>query len=125
MQKKYDVTGMSCSACSAYVDKVVRKIDGVTEVNVNLLTNSMVVDYDEKKTNDEAIIAAVVDGGYGASVVKESKTESDNKKDNKITDEMELMKKRIIFSFVFLIPLYWVSMGHMLRLPLPEWLPPC
>lgn len=122
MQKKYDVTGMSCSACSAYVDKVVRKIDGVTEVNVNLLTNSMVVDYDEKKTNDEAIIAAVVDGGYGASVVKESKTESDNKKDNKITDEMELMKKRIIFSFVFLIPLYWVSMGHMLRLPLPEWL---
>ncbi len=123
MQKKYDVTGMSCTACSAYVDKVVRKIDGVTEVNVNLLTNSMVVDYDEKKTNDEAIIAAVVDGGYGASVVKENTIEkSEKKSDTKSADELAVMKKRIIFSFIFLIPLYWVSMGHMVHLPLPEWL---
>ena len=123
MQKKYDVTGMSCTACSAYVDKVVRKIDGVTEVNVNLLTNSMVVDYDEKKTNDEAIIAAVVDGGYGASVVKENTIEkSEKKSDTKSADELAVMKKRIIFSFIFLIPLYWVSMGHMVNLPLPSWL---
>ena len=68
MQKKYDVTGMSCSACSAYVDKVVRKLNGVKEVNVNLLTNSMFVEYDEKLTNDEAIIATVIDAGYGASL---------------------------------------------------------
>lgn len=124
MQRKYDVTGMSCSACSAYVDKVVRKINGVKEVNVNLLTNSMVVDYDEKQTTDEAIIAAVVDGGYGASVKEESKPEEKNvsKKDIKNTEEMELMKRRIIFSFAFLIPLYWVSMGHMVNLPLPGWL---
>ena len=124
MQRKYDVTGMSCSACSAYVDKVVRKINGVKEVNVNLLTNSMVVDYDEKQTTDEAIIAAVVDGGYGASIVEEPKPEEKtvNKKDLKNTDEMELMKKRIVFSFAFLIPLYWVSMGHMVHLPLPGWL---
>ena len=123
MQKKYDVTGMSCTACSAYVDKIVRKIDGVTEVNVNLLTNSMVVDYDEKKTNDEAIIAAVVDGGYGASVVKENTIEkSEKKSDTKSADELAVMKKRIIFSFIFLVPLYWVSMGHMIHLPLPEWL---
>ena len=121
MQRKYDVTGMSCTACSAYVDKVVRKISGVKEVNVNLLTNSMVVDYDEKQTNDEAIIAAVVDGGYGASVVKEINTEKlDKKSNNKASDELAVMKKRIIFSFVFLIPLYWVSMGHMVNLPLPE-----
>lgn len=123
MQRKYDVTGMSCSACSAYVDKVVRKISGVNEVNVNLLTNSMVVDYDEKQTNDEAIIAAVVDGGYGASVVKEINIEKpDNKSANKASDELAVMKKRIIFSFLFLIPLYWVSMGHMVNLPLPSWL---
>ena len=123
MQRKYDVTGMSCTACSAYVDKVVRKISGVKEVNVNLLTNSMVVDYDEKQTNDEAIIAAVVDGGYGASVVKEINTEKpDKKSNNKASDELAVMKKRIIFSFVFLIPLYWVSMGHMVNLPLPSWL---
>ena len=123
MQRKYDVTGMSCTACSAYVDKVVRKISGVKEVNVNLLTNSMVVDYDENQTNDDAIIAAVVDGGYGASVVKEISIEKPDKKSaNKASDELVVMKKRIIFSFVFLIPLYWVSMGHMVNLPLPSWL---
>jgi Cu+-exporting ATPase len=128
MQRKYDVTGMSCSACSSYVDKVVRKINGVKEVNVSLLTNSMVVDYDETLTNDEAIIAAVVDGGYGASVVIETTTKNvqENKTNQKVSeevaDELSLMKKRIIFSFVFLIPLYWVSMGHMINLPLPEWL---
>ena len=137
MQRKYDVTGMSCSACSANVDKVVRKVNGVKEVNVNLLTNSMIVDYDEKLTSDEAIIAAVVDGGYGASVVEESKPEpvsspvsaseiaikkTDRKVDRKVTDEMDLMKRRIIFSFCFLIPLYWVSMGHMVNLSLPSWL---
>ena len=70
MQRKYNVTGMSCSACSAYVDKVVRKIDGVKDVNVNLLSNSMLVDYDESKTNDEAIISAVIEADYGASVAE-------------------------------------------------------
>ncbi len=123
---------MSCSACSAYVDKVVRKIDGVKEVNVNLLTNSMVVDFDETKTNDEAIIAAVVDADYGASVAEEPKKEvvqTDNNNqttkkstNNAVAEEIEIMKKRIIFSFAFLIPLYWVSMGHMINLPLPGWL---
>ena len=132
MQRKYNVTGMSCSACSAYVDKVVRKIDGVKEVNVNLLTNSMIVDFDETKTNDEAIIAAVVDADYGASVAEEPKKEvvqanNNNQTTKKITnnavaEEIATMKKRIIFSFAFLIPLYWVSMGHMIGLPLPEWL---
>ncbi len=148
MKKKYNVTVMSCSACSAYVDKVVRKIDGVKEVNVNLLTNSMVVDYDESKTNDEAIIAAVIDADFGASVAEESKTDesslqgseravtinnikndkaniqnqTSNKLSNEVSNELALMKKRIIFSFAFLIPLYWVSMGHMINLPLPKWL---
>jgi Cu+-exporting ATPase len=145
MQKKYDVTGMSCSACSAYVDKVVRKLNGVKEVNVNLLTNSMVVEYDEKLTNDEAIIATVIDAGYGATLIEEIHNKetslrdsekavaiNDNKANiqnhttkklnNEIANELSLMKKRIIFSFAFLIPLYWVSMGHMVKLPLPNWL---
>ena len=68
MKQKYDITGMTCSACSAHVDKSVRMIRGVGEVNVNLLKNSMVVEYDESLTNDDAIIAAVVSGGYGAAV---------------------------------------------------------
>ena len=132
MIKKYNVTGMSCSACSAYVDKVVRKIDGVKEVNVNLLTNSMVVDYDESKTNDDAIIAAVIDADFGASVAEEPQKEPvQNPQSSKptpktqndvVANEIATMKKRIIFSFAFLIPLYWVSMGHMINLPLPEWL---
>ncbi len=143
MQRKYNVTGMSCSACSAYVDKIVRKINGVKEVNVNLLTNSMIVDFDEKLTNDEAIIATVIDGGYGATVVEDPKINESSLQDseraveirkddlehlpvkkinNEVTSELALMKKRIIFSFAFLIPLYWVSMGHMVSLPLPDWL---
>ncbi len=129
MQRKYNVTGMSCSACSAYVDKIVRKINGVKEVNVNLLTNSMIVDYDESQTNDDAIIATVIDGGYGASVVIEEKKETTpdkNQKEKKgidnIANELAIMKYRIIFSFVFLVPLYWISMGHMVSLPLPQWL---
>lgn len=132
MQRKYNVTGMSCSACSAYVDKVVRKIDGVKDVNVNLLSNSMLVDYDESKTNDEAIIAAVVDADYGASIAEEPKKEvkqpdkinetAKTTTNNVVAEEIAAMKKRIIFSFAFLIPLYWISMGHMVNLPLPGWL---
>lgn len=129
MQKKYNVTGMSCSACSAYVDKVVKKINGVSEVNVSLLTNSMTVDYDEKLTNDEEIIAVVVEGGYGASLKEEAQSEakvSAKKVKDRVSDEaatqLSSMKRRIVFSFAFLIPLYWVSMGHMLHLPLPQWL---
>ena len=65
MKQKYNVTGMSCSACSAHVEKAVSKVPGVNSVQVNLLQNSMVVDYDEVATNDQAIIHAVEEGGYG------------------------------------------------------------
>ena len=66
MKEKFDVMGMTCSACSSHVEKAVSKVDGVREVQVNLLTNSMVVDYDEAKTNEAAIISAVEKRGYGA-----------------------------------------------------------
>ena len=75
MKQKYNVTGMSCSACSAHVEKAVSKVPGVNSVQVNLLQNSMVVDYDEAATNDQAIIHAVEEGGYGASVKGEEKAE--------------------------------------------------
>ena len=61
MKQKFDVTGMTCSACSAHVDKSVRKLDGVAEVNVNLLQNTMTVEYDESEVNDDQIIRAVID----------------------------------------------------------------
>ena len=63
MKQKFDVTGMTCSACSAHVDKSVRKLDGVAEVNVNLLQNTMTVEYDESEVNDDQIIRAVIGGG--------------------------------------------------------------
>lgn len=112
MKQKYDITGMTCSACSAHVDKSVRMIRGVGEVNVNLLKNSMVVEYDESLTNDDAIIAAVVSGGYGAAVAGQ-KTVATKK-----TDEEEAkVKGRLIISFASLIPLMYISMGHMWGLP--------
>ena len=67
MKQKFNVTGMTCSACSAHVEKSVRSVKGVNDVNVSLLTNSMNVDYDPKQTNADRIVEAVVHGGYGAS----------------------------------------------------------
>ena len=68
MKQKFDVTGMTCSACSAHVEKAVRKLEGIQTVNVNLLKNSMVVEYDETALHTEDIIKAVQSGGYGASL---------------------------------------------------------
>ena len=68
MKQKFDVTGMSCSACSAHVEKAVSRVPGVDQVQVNLLQNSMVVEYEDEATDAAAIIHAVEDAGYGASV---------------------------------------------------------
>lgn len=68
MKQKFDITGMSCSACQAHVEKAVRKLPGVEEAAVNLLANSMTVEYDETVLTDAGIVAAVTDAGYGASV---------------------------------------------------------
>ncbi len=69
MKQKFDVTGMTCSACSAHVEKAVRKLEGIQTVNVNLLKNSMVVEYDETALQTDDIITAVQRGGYGASLL--------------------------------------------------------
>lgn len=131
MKQKFDVTGMTCSACSSRVEKCVRRLDGVKDVSVNLLTNSMQVEYEEGDTSDEKIIDAVVHAGYGASV-KESGITAQNAaaagktaqaaKANPVEEQMKNMKRRLILSFVFLIPLMYVSMGHMVGLPLPWFL---
>ncbi len=120
MNRKFNVTGMTCSACSAHVEKSVSKVPGVRSVSVSLLTNSMSVDYDETITGDSAIIAAVQAGGYGASVKNEdSSVKSETTKQNPMADETKSMKRRLIASFCFLIPLMYLSMGHMMGLPIP------
>ncbi|MFR5071123.1 MAG: heavy metal translocating P-type ATPase [Bianqueaceae bacterium] len=116
---KYTVTGMTCSACSTHVEKSVRKVDGVEDVAVNLLGGSMVVEYDEGKVKDETIIRAVEHAGYGAQPQdrKEKAVSSVAKRDSK--NEERAMALRVILSFVFLIPLFYLAMGHMMGWPLP------
>ncbi|MBQ7050115.1 MAG: cadmium-translocating P-type ATPase [Firmicutes bacterium] len=127
MKEKYNVTGMTCSACSSRVDKCVRKLDGVKDVNVNLLTNSMNVIYDENVIQSSAIVSAVVAAGYGASPDQPSAPGAASsapkaQKTDVLADQMKNMKHRLIISFAFMIPLMYVSMGSMMGLPLPGFL---
>ena len=114
--KQFDITGMSCAACSARVEKAVSKVDGVTSCSVNLLTNSMGV---EGTASTDAIIRAVEKAGYGASLKGEK---NDSKKDDAFLDaETPRLLKRLISSLVFVLMLMYVSMGHaMWGFPLPK-----
>ncbi|MGN0664142.1 MAG: heavy metal translocating P-type ATPase [Negativibacillus sp.] len=117
----FTVTGMTCSACSAHVEKAVRKVEGVSKVNVNLLQNKMTVEY-QAPAADETIIRAVEEAGYGAFVYrqKDSSGKMISEKPIGSRDESDGMKRRLITSFCFLIPLMYLSMGSMLGAPLPE-----
>ncbi|WP_373215688.1 heavy metal translocating P-type ATPase [Ruminococcus sp. 5_1_39BFAA] len=129
-KEKFDVTGMTCSACSSRVEKCVSKLEGTEKVSVNLLTNSMQVEYDEGILSEEQIINAVVKAGYGASPQTEygggaaagAAVQTDSPKKNPVEEQMKNMKMRLIVSFVFLVPLMYVTMGHMVGLPLPSFL---
>ena len=111
---------MTCTACSAHVDKAVRKVDGVDDVSVNLLGNSMLVEYRADKASPEAIIAAVVGAGYGASLpAAKGGTKAAAPAAPSMEEELRHMKHRLIASFVFLIPLFYIAMGHMMGWPLP------
>ena len=124
MTRKYDVTGMSCAACSARIEKVVGKLEGVKSVTVNLLMNNMTVDFDENTLNDDKIIQTVIGAGYGASLPREENAPQTTaeKTVNPADEELASMKTRLIWSIVFLVPLMYVAMGHMLHLPMPSWL---
>ena len=116
MKEKFQVLGMTCSSCQAHVEKAVSKLDGVEEVNVNLLSNSMNVTYKEDKVTTQDIIKAVERAGYQASSLKESAGNKvgnrEEKKDN-VALELKEMKFRLIVSFIFLVPLMYVAMYHM------------
>lgn len=130
-KEKYNVTGMTCSACSAHVEKSVKKLEGMKSVNVNLLQNSMTVEYDERLLSSEKIIEAVSSSGYGASLKDEKNSRgagggksAAGKIENTAEKNEASMKKRLIASLCFLAPLMYVSMGHMLGAPLPLVLSP-
>jgi len=133
MKERFDVTGMTCSACSSHVEKSVSKLTGVENVSVNLLTNSMQVEFDENKLDTAGIIKAVEDAGYGAAVKDghaKSGTKTSGQSDSQensglsaVEQNVKNMKKRLIVSLIFWIPLMYVSMGHMiyqwLNIPMP------
>ena len=133
-QDKFDVGGMTCAACQAHVDRAVSKLDGVQSVAVNLLAGSMLVDYDPAQVSPDDICTAVDRAGYSASPVDAgtgaagsngsmqarsgaTHMESPTKK---LEAAASAMRTRLIVSIVFLIPLFYIGMGHMLGWPLPS-----
>ena len=118
MKQRFRVGGMSCAACSAHVEKSVAAVPGVSEVQVNLLAGSMVVQYDEGACDAQAIIHAVESGGYTAAV-DDGRQQAARTQSPQANDELKEMKTRIIVSAVFLVILMYFSMGPMIGLPLP------
>ena len=121
-KKQFDVTGMTCAACSARVEKCVGKLEGVRSVQVNLLAGSMTVCYDERATGVEAIEHSVEEAGYGAHVRREDEAASAAAGLERVRQEQLGMRRRWWWSLVFLVPLLYVAMGHMLGWPLPPFL---
>ena len=115
MKLRFNVTGMTCAACSARVEKVTADISGVEKVEVNLLKGSMTVE-----AASDAVVAPIVDAvkkaGYGAEISGGKKSENPEKEDPAVS-----MKLRIILSFCFLAVLMYFTMGHMIHLPVPHW----
>ena len=119
MKENFTVTGMTCAACSAHVEKSVRALAGVDNVAVNLLQNSMVVEYREN-VSPLQIVSAVQSAGYGASV--KSNCNGKTTPINPLIEQYRQMKIRLAISVFFLVPLMYVSMGHMLGVPMPAFL---
>lgn len=131
-QDKFDVGGMTCAACQAHVDRAVSKLDGVQSVAVNLLAGSMMVDYDPAQVSPDDICTAVDRAGYSASPVSTGTEAAPNgsaqarsgaahmeSPTKKLEAAASAMRTRLIVSIIFLIPLFYIGMGHMLGWPLP------
>ena len=120
----YCISGMTCASCSSAVERVTRKLTGVSHSEVNLATNKMTIEYDEGVLKPEDIIAKVERAGFGAEL------EHDRAKEERLLEEQETwanlhkVRRRLITSIVLAIPLLYISMGHMLpfTLPLPNFL---
>ncbi len=125
MQKtNFDITGMTCAACSARVEKSVKKLPGIEQVSVNLLKNSMTASYDESQLSAQQIISAVEKAGYGAYVHEKAKkaaqpSASAASPTDAAQQASKKVKQRLIFSIIFTVPLFYLSMGHMMGWPLP------
>lgn len=122
-KEQFDITGMTCSACSTRVEQCVAKLPGVAEVSVNLLKNSMAVSYDEGALDSAAIAAAVENAGYGAIPKASARSGKETKPEVSTAQaEYNAMKQRLFLSALFTVPLFYISMGHMMNWSLPVWL---
>ena len=121
-KQKFDITGMTCAACSGRVQKAMDGLEGIEKADVNLLTNSMMVSFDTDKLSQSDIIRAVEQAGYGAFPQQKEKKSTTEKPIDHSQAEVEAMKKRLWISFGFMIPLMIVAMGHMWGIPLPAFL---
>jgi len=121
-KEKFNVTGMTCSACSAHVEKAVSKLPGVKQASVSLLSNSLTVSFDEEKLGMNDIIKSVQDAGYNAFAAEtDTKKKTSAQSDYTAADEVRSMKRRLIWSAVFTVPLFYLAMGHMFGWPLPSY----
>lgn len=121
MKLDYNVDGMTCASCVAAVEKSVNKLEGVDKVEVNLLTKSMKVEFDESKINSSSILKTVSDAGYSAVEKGSEKSASTTVEDTDIyKKDLEDMKFRAIVSMLFMIPLMYIAMGEMMGLPIPK-----
>ncbi len=118
MKEKFVVTGMTCAACSAHVEKAAGALPGVDSAVVNLMLGTMLVDYDPDEVTAEQIISAVESGGYGAKRASDVKQDVHKEQDAALAK----MRRRLVWSIVCLVPLFYISMGHMMGLPLPGFL---
>lgn len=123
MEKKtFNIKGMTCSACSARVEKTIAKADGVKNVNVNLLKNSMTVSFDGSVTDADKIIKKVEEAGYGASLNEQKAKKSERTAHDSAKQEADSIKKRFIASLIFTVPLFYIAMGEMFGFLLPWFL---
>ena len=122
-KEQFDITGMTCSACSSRVEGCVVKLPGVKDVSVNLLKNSMVVSYDEAQLSTAGIVEAVENTGYGAIPKAALHRKAEAKAAaSTVQAEYKSMKRRLFLSALFTIPLFYISMGHMMNWPMPGFL---
>ena len=117
--EQYDITGMSCAACSSAVERVTRKLESVSESSVNLTTALLTITYDENVLTREAIVQKVEKAGFGASLHLEQSKEEKEKSEEHLDQEVKKTKRHLITNIIFAVPLLYISMGHMVPFPMP------
>ena len=117
--EQYDITGMSCAACSSAVERVTRKLESVTESSVNLTTALLTITYDEHVLTRDAIIQKVEKAGFGAALHLEQTKQEKEKSEEHLDQEVKKTRQHLITNIIFAVPLLYISMGHMVPFPMP------